>query len=62
METILLIAFLALFVMALCGRGPAEPPIYQIQLVPPEQPAGGRGHLITAVVLVVIILLIVAAG
>jgi hypothetical protein len=62
MDTILFIIILAIVVAALCGKGPAEPPIYQIQLVPPEQPAGGRGHLITLVVLVVIILLIVAAG
>jgi hypothetical protein len=61
METILFILFLALFVMALSGKGPAEPPIYQIQLVPPEQPRG-RGHLIAPVALMLLIILMLAAG
>jgi hypothetical protein len=61
METILVIAFLAIVVAAVCGKGPAEPPIYQIQLVQPEQPRG-HGHLVAAVVLMLLIILMLAAG
>jgi hypothetical protein len=61
METILVIAFLAIVVAALSGRGPAEPPPYRIEIVPPEQPAGGRGHLIIAVALMLLIILMLAS-
>jgi hypothetical protein len=59
---ILILVFLVIGAALLCGNGPAEPPIYRIQVVPPEPPAGGRGHLIIAVVLMVFILLMLAAG
>jgi hypothetical protein len=58
---LLILLFLALFVSALFGKGPAEPPIYQIQLIPPEQPRG-HGHLVAAVVLMLLIILMLAAG
>ena len=61
METILFIIFLALVVAALSGSRPAEPPIYRIELVQPEQPRG-HGHLIAAVVLMLLIILMLAAG
>jgi hypothetical protein len=61
METTLFIICLAIVVAAVCGKGPAEPPIYQIQLVPPEQPRG-HGHLIAAVVLMLLIILMLVAG
>jgi hypothetical protein len=58
---LLILLFLALFVSALCGKGPAEPPIYRIELAQPEPPRG-HGHLIIAVVLVVFVLLMLAGG
>jgi hypothetical protein len=61
MDMLLFIICLAIVVAALSGGRPAEPPIYQIQLVPPEQPTG-RGHLIIAVALMVFILLMLASG
>jgi hypothetical protein len=61
METILLIIFLAIVVAALSGGSRPEPPIYRIELVPPEQPRG-HGHLVAAVVLMLLIILMLAAG
>jgi hypothetical protein len=58
---ILIFVCLVIGAALLCGNGPAEPPIYQIQLVPPEQPRG-RGHLIAAVVLMLLIVLMLASG
>jgi hypothetical protein len=61
METILLILFLAIVVAALSGGSRPEPPIYQIQVMQPEQPRS-HGHLIAAVVLMLFILLMLAGG
>jgi hypothetical protein len=61
METILFIVCLAIVVAAVCGKGPAEPPIYRIELVPPVEPRG-HGHLVAVVVLMLLIVLILAAG
>jgi hypothetical protein len=58
---LLILLFLAVFVSALFGKGPAEPPIYRIELVPPVEPRG-HGHLIAVVVLMLLIVLILAAG
>ncbi len=54
-------SLLGIVVAVTSGGQPPEPPIYQIQLVPPEQPAG-RGQIWIALGLVVFILLMLAAG